>query len=101
MALLTLELAALVWPICAFNAMDSAKPAGSSEGFTIFEPEDSSASALFSSLVELSRLLADVMAAMFVFKLLITIDLTLSLSHPLRGVFPRHPCRVAEFKTGF
>jgi hypothetical protein len=71
MALLTLELAALVWPICAFKPMDSAKPAGSSDGFTIFEPDDNCANALFSSLVDLSRLLADVMAAMFVFKLLI------------------------------
>src|SRR5580658_6043742 len=65
--------------------MDSARPAGSSAGVTIFEPEDSCANALFSSLVDVSRLLAAVMADMFVFKLLITICLTLSLSHPVWG----------------
>jgi hypothetical protein len=41
------------------------------------------------------------MAAMLVFKLLITIYLTLSLSNPFRGGFTaRHPCRLAEFETG-
>src|SRR5208337_953320 len=81
MALLTLLFAAFVWPICAFKEMDSAKPAGLSAGDTIFEPEESCANALFSSLVDLSRLLADVMAAMFV---LITITNSF-LELPLSG----------------
>jgi hypothetical protein len=64
----------------------------------IFEPEDNCANALFSSFVDLLRLLADVMAAMFV---LITITNSF-LELPLAGRFiSRHPCRVAEFKTGF
>ena len=52
-ALLTLALAAEVWPICAFKAMDSANPAGSSDGFTILEPDESRASDSFNSLVDL------------------------------------------------
>src|ERR1700677_3951529 len=78
--------------------MDSAKPAGLSAGLTICEPEESSDNALFSSFVEVSRLVAAVIADMFV---LITILLTLSLSDPLRGVLlSRHPCRVADFYYG-
>jgi len=61
--------------------MDSAKPAGLSDAFTICEPEESRASDSLSMLVELLRLLALLSAAMFV---LITISLTLSLSHPFR-----------------
>src|SRR5271157_4871667 len=98
MALLTFELAAFTWPICAPRAMDSAKPAGSSAGLVIFEPDESCANALFSWLVDLLRLLADVMAAMFV---LITITNSF-LESPLSGsCASRHPCRVADFNTGF
>jgi hypothetical protein len=46
--------------------MDSAKPAGSSAGLTILEPDESFARALFNSFVEVLRLLAVVRAAMFV-----------------------------------
>jgi hypothetical protein len=67
----------------------------------MLEPEDSSASALLSALVDLSRLLADVMAAMFVFKLLMIILLNSFLESPLAGSsIAQHPCRVVDFKTG-
>ncbi len=79
----TFALAALVWLICALRLMDSAMPAGSSEGETIFEPEDRRANDSFKLLVDRLRLFAAVWAAMFV---LITI-LTLSVSYPLRGFY--------------
>ena len=75
--------AAAVWPICAFKLMDSAKPAGSSDGFTIFEPEERRASDSFNMFVDLLRLLALVSAAMFV---LITITNSF-LELPLDGEF--------------
>ena len=46
MALMTLLLAALVRLICASKRMDTARPAASSSGEVIFEPEDKRASDL-------------------------------------------------------
>jgi len=70
--------------------MDTAKPALSSAGEVIFEPEDKRARDLLNSELDWLSSCALVCADMFVF---ITI-LTPSLSHPLRGfVFTRHPCR--------
>src|ERR1700742_2101711 len=66
MALPTLLLAALVRLMSAPRVMDSDKPAGSSAGEVIFEPEDKRASDLFSIEVEAARLLALVAADTFV-----------------------------------
>src|SRR5215212_2871382 len=48
MALPTLELAALMRLICASKRVETARPAASSSGETIFEPEDKRASDLLS-----------------------------------------------------
>src|SRR5580692_10594144 len=98
MALVTFVAAAASRFMSAVRPTDSAKPAGSSEGDVIWEPEDNSASALFNMLVEPAKFVALVSAAIFV---LITILTTLSLSHPLRGtLFERHPCRLVDLVAG-
>jgi hypothetical protein len=47
-ALVTLVLVALIRLICASKRMDTARPAASSSGETIFEPDDKRASDLLS-----------------------------------------------------
>src|SRR5258707_8833632 len=94
MALLTLALAADVRLICASKRKETARPAASSSGDTIFEPEDKRASDLASMLCDAARLRAPVCADMFV---LITITNSF-LESPLAGSFvARHPCRVVSF----
>jgi hypothetical protein len=74
--------------------MDTARPALSSAGEVILEPEDKRERDLLNSELDWLNSCALVCADMFVF---ITI-LTPSLSHPLWGfVFTRHPCREQAF----
>src|SRR6185436_10008822 len=65
--------------------METARPATSSSGETILEPEDKRASDLLNSALDSDSNRALVCADMFV---LMTI-LTPSMSHPLRGIFLR------------
>src|SRR5215472_17025407 len=81
MALPTLLLAALMRAICASKRVETANPAASSSGETIFDPEDKRASDMDSMADEFESMRALVSAAMFV---LITIRL-LPLSHPFQG----------------
>ncbi|MFO1475823.1 MAG: hypothetical protein U1F98_04125 [Verrucomicrobiota bacterium] len=78
MAFPTLFDAASMRDICAFNFIETARPALSSAGEVIFEPEDSLARDLLNSELEAPSKPALVCADMFV---LMTI-LTPSMSHP-------------------
>src|SRR5258708_19608123 len=94
MALLTLALEAWVRLICASKRKETARPAASSSGDVIFEPEDRRASDFANMLCDAARLRAPVCADMFV---LITITNSF-LESPLAGSFvARHPCRVVSF----
>src|SRR3954470_23052887 len=95
MALPTLLFAALIRLICASKRKDTARPAASSSGETIFEPEDNRASDFCNIELDSESNRALLWADIFV---LITIRL-LPLSRPvLHGAFcTRHPCRGANF----
>src|SRR5664280_2151325 len=82
MALPTLLAAPSIRAIWAVNFMDTAKPALSSAGEVIFEPEDSRARDLLSSVEDWRSSWALLSADKFV---LITI--TLSVSRPTEGPF--------------
>src|SRR5882757_5185357 len=82
MALLTFALAAVVRLICASKRNETARPAASSSGDVIFEPEDRRASDLASMLCDAARFRAPVCADMFV---LITITDSFHESPPGGG----------------
>src|SRR5271169_5482171 len=84
--------AAVTRPICAVNCTDTARPALSSAGEVIFEPEDKRASDWLNIELDCANRLADVCADMFVFMIIL---LTPSLSHPFRG-FDFHDIPVAR-----
>jgi len=74
--------------------METARPALSSAGELIFDPDDNRASDWLNRALDCPSNPAVVCADMFVF---MTILLTPSLSHPLRGFgFSRHPYRKAD-----
>jgi hypothetical protein len=83
MALPTLLLAASMRAIYAFNFIDTARPALSSAGEVIFEPDERRARDLLNMLLDALSNVALDCADVFV---LMTI-LTPSMSHPLRGFY--------------
>jgi hypothetical protein len=89
-----LFLVALIRLICASNRNETAKPAGSSSGEPIFEPDDRRASDFANIELDSESNRALLWADIFV---LITIR-TPSIESPrFTGAFARHPCREANF----
>jgi hypothetical protein len=84
MASATFPAAAVLSPIWDTKFIETARPALSSAGELIFDPEDKRASDMLNAELDCSSNDAVDCADMFVF---ITILLTPSMSHPLRGVF--------------
>src|SRR5581483_1601259 len=89
MALPTLLVAPSMRDISAVNFIETAKPALSSAGEVIFEPEDKRASDWLNMVDECSN-----SEALLCADRLVLMTITLSVSSPRRAFVARHPCRV-------